>query len=276
VSQPLGPSRDAQDIIPTRMAGEMQPVGEVSPAPSPKPSRQPSRHAEPDAATLMTSPAEAATRVTQPAVDPDATRPSDLVGPGADSGVQATVSADGRPGSSSFSRSRMTGTFTRLGRTRTNVNLPRDTQELDLRLQTSRPSVLADLGRLGPDSMPPGVKKLIDEHGTEGRYAVDKPLAQGGMGAVLLIKDGDFQRPAAMKVMLSRYAQSPEAMERFLAEAQVTAQLEHPNIVPIHDLGIMEDGTVYFTMKYIEGESLGAVVKRLRSDDAAVAARAVG
>lgn len=162
---------------------------------------------------------------------------------------------------------------TQLTRTRVNPGLPPDAQELDVKLQQSRPSVLVDLGRLGA-GVPPGVQKLIEEHGTDGRYTVEKPLAHGGMGAVLLIKDGDFQRPAAMKVMLSRYAASPEAMERFLAEAQVTAQLEHPNIVPIHDLGVMQDGTVYFTMKYIEGESLGAVVKKLKSEDPAVRAAA--
>jgi formylglycine-generating enzyme required for sulfatase activity/tRNA A-37 threonylcarbamoyl transferase component Bud32 len=246
--------RDVQDMIMTRLANEPQP-------------------AEPDADTSPTADAGAATRATEAsspdaatvvAADPDATRAS--------TGQPSEVGSSS--GALTGSTRRGTGTFTRLGRTRTNATLPRDTQDLDLKLQMSRGSVLADLGRLGPGSIPPGVQKLIDEHGTEGRYAVDKPLAQGGMGAVLLIKDGDFQRPAAMKVMLSRYAQNAEAMERFLAEAQVTAQLEHPNIVPIHDLGIMEDGTVYFTMKYIEGESLGSVVKKLKSEDAAVAAKA--
>jgi formylglycine-generating enzyme required for sulfatase activity len=83
---------------------------------------------------------------------------------------------------------------------------------------------------------------------------------------VLDISDHDFRRRAAMKVILARFAESPEAMERFLAEAQVTAQLEHPNIVPIHDLGVMDDGTLYFTMKMIEGQSLGKVVKLLQQD----------
>ncbi len=258
MSKPDGLSpKDIQDIIATRMAGEMQPI---VPAPEPDPQ------------------ADVPTRQIQP-IDPlAATRPSTAAASFASSDAPTRIST-GVPGADTDTitkgaTGRFTGSITRLGRTRTNINLPRDTQELDLRLQVSRPSVLADLGRMGPDSIPPGVRKLIDDHGTEGRYAIDKPLAQGGMGAVLLIKDGDFQRPAAMKVMLSRYAQSPEAMERFLAEAQVTAQLEHPNIVPIHDLGIMDDGTVYFTMKFIEGESLGGVVKRLKSDDPVVAAKA--
>jgi serine/threonine protein kinase/formylglycine-generating enzyme required for sulfatase activity len=249
------------------MAGEMQPV----------PAEQ-TRTADLNLPATRVTEADAATRITEQ--DPDATRPSTgnhastasspdaptLVGGTSPTASTGTVASTG-----AFRRA--TGTFTRMGRTRTNVNLPRDTQALDLKLQMSRPSVLADLGKADKASIPPGIQKLIDDHGTEGRYAVDKPLAQGGMGAVLLIKDGDFQRPAAMKVMLSQYAKSPEAMERFLAEAQVTAQLEHPNIVPIHDLGIMEDGTVYFTMKFIEGESLGAVAKRLKSDDPEVAGK---
>ncbi len=84
------------------------------------------------------------------------------------------------------------------------------------------------------------------------------------MGAVLDIQDNDFRRGAAMKVIHGKFADDPQALERFLAEAQVTAQLEHPNIVPIHDMGVMPDGSLYFTMKLIEGMSLGDVVKLQR------------
>jgi hypothetical protein len=169
----------------------------------------------------------------------------------------APSSTSGMSKSSALSRS-----YTRTGRTRINMNLPSDARELDEKLQLSRTSVLSDMAtaRIAKgegDDLPPGIKKLIEQQGTEGRYAVDRPLAAGGMGAVLQIDDHDFRRPAAMKVILSRFTKSPEATERFLAEAQVTAQLEHPNIVPIHDWGVMDDGTLYFTMKLIEGMSLG-------------------
>ncbi len=159
-----------------------------------------------------------------------------------------------------------TGSFTqRIGRTKLNASLPTEQQHLDTKLQLSRPSVLADMAAAkGAGNLPRGIQKLIDEQGTEGRYAINRELAHGGMGAVLDISDHDFRRKAAMKVILGRFANSPEAMERFLAEAQVTAQLEHPNIVPIHDMGVMEDGTLYFTMKMIEGQSLGKVVKLLQ------------
>ncbi len=163
------------------------------------------------------------------------------------------------------------GSFTRQGRTRLNLNLPADAQQLDLKLQSSRTSVLADMAttRFQTNSaLPPNIIKLIEQQGTEGRYSIDRPLAAGGMGAVLSIDDHDFRRSAAMKIIKAQYSTNPEALERFLAEAQVTAQLEHPNIVPIHDLGVMDDGTMYFTMKLIEGASLGTVVKQLRSEDA--------
>jgi serine/threonine protein kinase len=170
--------------------------------------------------------------------------------------------------SSALSQSggQLSRSFTRTGRTRVNLNLPAEAQQLDQKLQMSRASVLSDMAtaRIPRGELPPGIIKLIEQQGTEGRYAIDRPIAAGGMGAVLQIADHDFRRPAAMKVILSKYTANPEATERFLAEAQVTAQLEHPNIVPIHDLGVMEDGTLYFTMKLIEGMSLGRVVKLLQ------------
>lgn len=255
-------------------------------------------------ANLNRPTAEAETLPTRPIADPDRTLPAQL-NTGAQSETQATRptqlgeeatllagSASGIPSdpavllhtratgggsasstplsSSALSNSSSSGalsrSFTRTGRTRVNLNLPAEAQQLDQKLQLSRSSVLSDMAtaRIGKGDLPPGITKLIEQQGTEGRYAIERPLAAGGMGAVLHINDHDFRRPAAMKVILSRYAQNPEATERFLAEAQVTAQLEHPNIVPIHDLGVMEDGTLYFTMKLIEGMSLGRVVKLLQ------------
>jgi serine/threonine protein kinase/formylglycine-generating enzyme required for sulfatase activity len=238
---------------------------------------------------------EADTQPTRPAPqrsDPQADTVPTRVAP--QLGNEVTLLADSSPGSAALSdpavlvRTRPTGgatgsetpmgstalsqsgalsrSFSRTGRTRVNMNLPAEAQQLDQKLQMSRTSVLSDMAtaRIGKGDLPPGIAKLIDQQGTEGRYAIDRPLAAGGMGAVLQINDHDFRRPAAMKVILSKYAASAEATERFLAEAQVTAQLEHPNIVPIHDLGVMDDGTLYFTMKLIEGMSLGRVVKLLQ------------
>jgi tRNA A-37 threonylcarbamoyl transferase component Bud32 len=105
-----------------------------------------------------------------------------------------------------------------------------------------------------------------------GRFSIKRKLAAGGMGAVLEISDRDFGRNTAMKVIKPEARNHPDALVRFLAEARVTAQLEHPNIVPIHDLGAMGDGTLFFTMKFIRGRSFGQVVKALKEGDAAVRA----
>lgn len=174
------------------------------------------------------------------------------------------------PGTSSFSQTgsqnNLSGSFTRsgtrLGRTRINGKLQPTDQQLDERLQLSRTSVLTDMtAARGTQAVPKGLQKLVNDQGTDARYHINRPLAAGGMGAVLDIQDNDFRRGAAMKVIHGKFADDPQALERFLAEAQVTAQLEHPNIVPIHDMGVMPDGSLYFTMKLIEGVSLGDAVK---------------
>ena len=199
-------------------------------------------------------------------------RESTMLTGGTGPDAQTAISHSGQTGS--FAP--QTQSLTRTGRTRINLNLPAEARQLDEKLQLSRSSVLSEMAttrHARGDSLPPGIQKLIAEQGTEGRYAITKPLAAGGMGAVLAIEDHDFRRGAAMKVIHGKFAQNPEAVERFLAEAQVTAQLEHPNIVPIHDLGVMDDGTLYFTMKLIEGQSVGGVVKALKAGDAAALAR---
>lgn len=222
----------------------------------------------PEADTAATTPA--------PELGREATLMADSV-PGTEQQASTAAVAQTKPltdtpgsqtpmSTTALSQSGMSRSFTKTGRTRVNLNLPAEAQQLDQKLQMSRTSVLSDMAtaRIGKGELPSGIAKLIEAQGTEGRYAIERPLAAGGMGAVLHINDHDFRRPAAMKVILSKYTSSPEATERFLAEAQVTAQLEHPNIVPIHDLGVMEDGTLYFTMKLIEGMSLGRVVKLLQ------------
>jgi serine/threonine protein kinase/formylglycine-generating enzyme required for sulfatase activity len=194
--------------------------------------------------------------------------PTPVPAPAPGSGSRAAT----RPGTGSFSQTASgalsgsyTRTGTRLGRTRINNHLQLTDQQLDERLQLSRSSVLTDMTvARGPQAVPKGLQKLVTDQGTDARYHINRPLAAGGMGAVLDIQDNDFRRGAAMKVMHGRFTNDPQALERFLAEAQVTAQLEHPNIVPIHDMGVMPDGSLYFTMKLIEGLSLGDVVKLQR------------
>lgn len=88
------------------------------------------------------------------------------------------------------------------------------------------------------------------------RYTEEAEIAQGGMGRVLQCRDKTIGRPVAMKVMQPEFARVKAQRIRFLEEAQITGQLEHPNIVPIHELGQDETGNLYFTMKLVKGDSL--------------------
>ncbi len=91
------------------------------------------------------------------------------------------------------------------------------------------------------------------------RFTMIGKLGEGSQGIVYRVNDRDTHREVACKV-LSYATTDPEEISRFIHEAQVTAQLEHPGIVPIHDLGELRDGTVYYTMKRIDGKSLDDIL----------------
>ena len=108
---------------------------------------------------------------------------------------------------------------------------------------------------------------LSRKRGQESPFEVEKEIAHGGMGAVILARDKAIQRELAVKVMRPQIADSEEHRLRFLEEAQVTGQLEHPNIVPIHELGKDAEGNLYFTMKLVKGKSLGQILTDLKTRD---------
>jgi serine/threonine protein kinase/Leucine-rich repeat (LRR) protein len=102
--------------------------------------------------------------------------------------------------------------------------------------------------------------------GKQSRYDIGDQIAQGGMGAILQVRDTPIRRTVAMKVMLLDATE--RAVGRFIEEAQITGQLEHPNIVPVHELGIDEHEQPFYTMKYVRGVTLHEVITKLRSGDA--------
>jgi serine/threonine-protein kinase len=87
-----------------------------------------------------------------------------------------------------------------------------------------------------------------------GRYRIERELGQGGMATVYLAHDLKHDRKVALKVLKPELAAVLGA-ERFLAEIKTTANLQHPHILPLHDSGEV-DGTVFYVMPYVEGESL--------------------
>jgi len=98
-------------------------------------------------------------------------------------------------------------------------------------------------------------------------YVVGKEIAHGGMGSVLHAQDCKLGRDVAMKVMRLSSAASEEARSRFVREATVLARLEHPNIVPIHELGWDAENRLCYTMKLVQGRTLQAVLNGLRNRD---------
>jgi len=100
-----------------------------------------------------------------------------------------------------------------------------------------------------------------DADGSE-RYRVLNEIARGGMGAVLRAADCDIRREVAVKYLLDQADERKKA--RFVEEAQITGQLEHPNIVPIHELGIDAKKRLFFSMKMVRGRSLQQVFAELR------------
>lgn len=98
------------------------------------------------------------------------------------------------------------------------------------------------------------------------QYKCGKEIARGGMGAVLTADDLRLERTVAMKVMLTRQADAAE-QERFHQEARVLGKLAHPNIVPIHDVGVDAAGRHFYTMKLVEGTTLHDILRRLSDED---------
>ncbi|MBL8827324.1 MAG: serine/threonine protein kinase, partial [Planctomycetaceae bacterium] len=92
---------------------------------------------------------------------------------------------------------------------------------------------------------------------------IDKEIARGGMGAVVRAIDSDIRREVAVKYMLTDGDAAQKA--RFIEEAQITGQLEHPNIVPIHEVGVDAEQRLFFAMKMVQGRSLSQVLDELRN-----------
>ncbi|MEC8381073.1 MAG: bifunctional serine/threonine-protein kinase/formylglycine-generating enzyme family protein [Myxococcota bacterium] len=94
-----------------------------------------------------------------------------------------------------------------------------------------------------------------------GQYDDLGRLGEGSMGTVRLVYDRKLNRRLAMKIIHPNLCVNDTAASRFAEEAQVCAQLQHPNIVPVHDFGVLSDGRFYFTMKEIKGRSLDTVIR---------------
>jgi serine/threonine-protein kinase len=119
----------------------------------------------------------------------------------------------------------------------TPVNLPRSSEMLDVRTSPQNAVRL----------------QLIGE------------IARGGMGAVLKGRDMDLGRDIAVKLLLEKHQGQGELIRRFVEEAQISGQLQHPGIVPVYELGAFADSRPYFTMKLVKGQTMADLLETRKS-----------
>jgi len=98
------------------------------------------------------------------------------------------------------------------------------------------------------------------------RFATEQELGRGGLGVVLAARDRDIGRRVAIK-QLRADRRSKQAVLRFAEEVRTVGALDHPNIVPIHDVGVDDQGSPYFVMKHVRGQTLGEIIERLQAGD---------
>jgi tetratricopeptide (TPR) repeat protein/tRNA A-37 threonylcarbamoyl transferase component Bud32 len=116
--------------------------------------------------------------------------------------------------------------------------------------------------RLAPTAASPAAppEPPLPPPGRFGGYAVLDQLGQGGRGVVYRVSDPELNRPLAVKVLRPELRDEPDAARRFLEEAQVMGQLQHPGIVPVHAIGQLPDGRPYFAMKLVQGRTLAQLL----------------
>jgi serine/threonine-protein kinase len=94
-----------------------------------------------------------------------------------------------------------------------------------------------------------------------GRYHIVGEIARGGVGLILRARDLDLGRDVAIKLLLQKYRGNAEMIRRFLEEAQIGGQLQHPGIVPIHEIGIYDEDLLYLVMKLVRGRTLAELLE---------------
>lgn len=111
----------------------------------------------------------------------------------------------------------------------------------------------------GKSSAEPSVPPLIAM-----RYLLTSEIARGGMGEIYLARDLQLRREVAVKVLLARHAPHPEFALRFLEEARITGDLQHPGVVSVHEVGECADGRPYYAMQYVRGRGLDQLLQERR------------
>jgi serine/threonine protein kinase len=109
------------------------------------------------------------------------------------------------------------------------------------------------------------LRELVESpEGDATRYEIREQIGEGGMGAVFAARDRELDRDVALKVLRAP-APSSEERELIVREARILASLEHPGIVPVHDVGTLPDGRLFYVMKHVRGERFDDFARARRS-----------
>lgn len=100
----------------------------------------------------------------------------------------------------------------------------------------------------------------MPDRDSDSRYRLDGEIARGGMGAIIKGRDTDLGRDLAIKVLLDSHKDKPEVIQRFVEEAQIGGQLQHPGVAPIYELGQFADQRPFFAMKLVKGQTLSRLL----------------
>ncbi len=146
--------------------------------------------------------------------------------------------------------------------------------EIDLRRQSGQPLEVSHLAERFPkldradiESLvaQPALPPMAGEPQLPERFEMLEEVGRGGIGSVWRVNDTRMGRQLAIKLLLSRFRNSQQANERLKRESLLAGSLQHPGIPPVHEFGTMVDGAVYFSMKLVEGQTLGKMLAKRES-----------
>lgn len=141
-------------------------------------------------------------------------------------------------------------------------NKNRDTEKPDKKIdQNGDESII-------PEKMIPELIAELRSYGDMGeKYKIANQIATGNMGAIYKAHDMKLRRNSVLKIILPHIKKKPGQVMRFVDEARITGRLEHPNIIPINDIGVLDDDEIFISMKYIQGEQLRVILKKIQDGD---------
>ena len=136
---------------------------------------------------------------------------------------------------------------------------------LQERVGTASSALALDVNEEAATVTKPGALELDERPRGRPRYRVAGEIARGGVGRVFKGRDHEIGRDVAIKVLLERHAANSAMVRRFLEEAQIEGQLEHPGVVPVHEVGYLNDNRPFFTMKLVKGETLSVLLRNRKA-----------